>query len=409
MKEFWNSIDRGLRAGRPRSIRAASMKTFWIFGLAGTILFLAGCASSTATKSSWKPTGDALVDGRRALAEGPPQDRVLWQYRAAAAALRRGHHDEAKEPLDDAILTIGGIITDDRSARRARGYFGREDRKTFVGEPYERVMAFYYRGILYWMDGERDNARACFRSAQFHDADAENREYASDYVLLDYLDGFASVKLAGDGSDAFKRAVSVARLEKPPPYNPRANTLFFVEMGQGPTKYATGEHKEQLRFRPGRSVARGVNIRVGDQTVRAGAYDDLSFQAMTRGGRLMDHILANQAVFKSTTDTVGNVAIVGGAVAAAHQHTEIGLGLIAAGLLSKIVSSATTPAADTRTWDNLPQYLSFAALEMPPGEHQATVEFTDEKGAVLPNRTRTFTFQVVESGRDTVIFLTDRT
>ena len=34
-------------------------------------------------------------------------------------------------------------------------------------------MAFYYRGLLYWRDGQPDNARACFRSAQFIDADAE--------------------------------------------------------------------------------------------------------------------------------------------------------------------------------------------------------------------------------------------
>jgi hypothetical protein len=30
----------------------------------------------------------------------------------------------------------------------------------FIGEPYERAMAYYYRGLLYWRDGEIDNARA---------------------------------------------------------------------------------------------------------------------------------------------------------------------------------------------------------------------------------------------------------
>jgi len=79
-------------------------------------------------------------------------------------------------------------------------------KKTFLGEPYERVMAYYYRGILYWMDGEPDNARACFRSAQLQDSDTVDKTYASDYALLDYLDGLASLKLGADGSDAFKRA-----------------------------------------------------------------------------------------------------------------------------------------------------------------------------------------------------------
>src|SRR5512145_3524191 len=110
-------------------------------------------------------------------------------------------------------------------------------------------MAYYYRGILYWMKGEPDNARACFRSAQLQDSDTVNHEYASDYVLLDYLDGLATRRLAGDGSDALKRALANARLAKPPEFPTDANTLFFIELGPGPVKYATGSYGEELRFR----------------------------------------------------------------------------------------------------------------------------------------------------------------
>ena len=53
------------------------------------------------------------------------------------------------------------------------------------------------------------------------------------------------------------------------------------------------------------------------------------------------------------------------------ENTAIALGIIGVG--SKIFSAATTPQADTRTWDNLPQRLSFAALRLPPGEHPATL------------------------------------
>ena len=77
--------------------------------------------------------------------------------------------------------------------------------------------------------------------------------------------------------------------------------------------------------------------------------DDVGFQAMTRGGRVMDHILGNKAVFKSTTDTVGNVALVGGLATAAASRDrttqEVGLGIAFAGLVSKVVSAATVPAA----------------------------------------------------------------
>jgi hypothetical protein len=372
---------------------------------------LAGCASEPHKGDAMlSHTGDALVDGNAMVTSGPAKDRVLWQCRTAATAMRRGEFGQAKHLLDDALLTIGGSLVNDKSAKQARSYFSEESKKTFKGEPYERVMAFYYRGILYWMDGEPDNARACFRSAQIQDSDAENKQYAADYVLLDYLDGLATLKLAGDPSDALKRAAAESKFGSPPPYNAKANTLFFVEFGQGPTKYATGEYHEELRFLPGRSVVQSVVIKVNNQVLGLRPYDDLTFQATTRGGRVMDHILANKAVFKSATDVAGNVGLIGGlTMAAAGENSatrEAGLGLAAAGLISKIVSAVTTPAADTRCWDNLPDYLSFAAVQLPPGEHPVTVEFLDASGHVIGGMTRNVTLHVLPD-RDTVVFVSD--
>jgi tetratricopeptide (TPR) repeat protein len=376
-----------------------------LLGLAAS-LGLAGCASDS-RRESFARTGDPVMDGTNALAHGPAKDRVLWEYRTAAAAMRRQDFGQAKSLLDDALLTIGNIYGKDKSARQARGYFHEESKKTFLGEPYERVMAYYYRGILYWMDGEPDNARACFRSAQLQDSDTENKEYSSDYVLLDYLDGYATAKLGGDGSDAFKRAEALSKIERPPPYNPKANVFIFIDFGQGPTKYGTGEYGEELRFREGSSPSRIAMVRVGNQTSRAGAYDDLTYQATTRGGRVMDHVLANKAVFKTGTDTFGNAALIGGIITAQNRGTqEIGLGLVAAGVLSKIVAAATTPAADIRSWNNLPQYLSFTALQLAPGEQKIAVDYVDAAGR--PLLTKTLTVQVQESGRDTVIYVSDR-
>ena len=375
-------------------------------------VLLAGCAA-TQTGESWQRTGDPLADGRAAIEHGPRRDRVLWEYRAAATAMRRGQFGDAKQLLDDALLTLGGIYGPDKEARKARGYFASEAKKTFIGEPYERVMAYFYRGILYWIDGELDNARACFRSGEIMDSDAENKTYSSDYVLLDYLDGLSMAKLGSDGSEALKRAHAEARLAKPSDYDPQANVMFFVEFGNGPVKYATGQYGEELRFRPGHSAVRSIQIKVNGQTVRAEPYDDLTFQATTRGGRVMDHILANKAVFKSATDTAGNAAVIGGAILATQQDhhraaDEVGVGLLAAGVISKIISAATTPAADARAWDNLPQFLSFAAVRLPAGTQAITVEFLDANGSPIANLTRPVEIIVSEPPRDTVIFVSDK-
>ena len=269
-------------------------------------------------------------------------------------------------------------------------------------------MAYFYRGILFWMEGDLGNARACFRSALLMDTDAESREYAADYALIEYLEGLATVKLGGSGSDAYDRAQEVFDRGSLPPYNAQANTLVFLEFGEGPTKYATGQYREELRFRPGRSVVHGAWLNVANQKMRILPIDDINFQATTRGGRVMDHVLANKAVFKSTTDTIGNAALMSGVVIGSHRGSEeVGLGLIAAGILGKVVAAATTPEADTRTWQNLPQYISFAALELPPGEHNATVQFTDPAGNVLSGMTETVTFTVTP-GEDAVLFLSDQ-
>jgi tetratricopeptide (TPR) repeat protein len=373
---------------------------------AALLLAAAGCAS---TKSPPRPslTGDVVTDGKNAIAHGPAKDRVLWEYRIGLAAMRRNDFTEAKTQFDAAIMRIGGIYTSDAAAKKARSFFHEEAKKTFIGEPYERAMAYYYRGILYWMDGEIDNARACFRSAQLQDADAEKHEYAADYVLLDYLDGFVTTKLDGDGGDEFQRAVKNARnTSAPPPYHKKANVIVFLEFGKGPSKYATGQHAEQLRFGEQPSPVRSVNLRLGSQQFPLVAYDDLQWQATTRGGRVMDHVLANKAVFKDATRTT---AVAAGATSVGLAMSgENEAALIAGGvaLVAGLFSAATTPQADVRTWDSLPRFLSFAALELPSGQHSVAVDFRDAGGNTLVTKTVTFTVPE-KSTRDTVLFVSE--
>jgi len=383
--------------------------------LAALALTLAGCVGPTL------PTDQPLVTNDPKLSGVLVRDKVLWQYRLGLDALRAGAFDEAKQRFDDAILTMGGILANREDARRARSLWSGEEHKTFVGEPYERVMAYYYRGLLYWRDGEPDNARACYRSAQLLDSVAEEGDYRADYVLLDYLDGLASAKLSADGSDAFARAEKNAQ-HALPAYDPARNVLVFAEWGQGPEKYAAGQYGEQLKFSSPDSAVQRARLTVDGRAVTLAPWDDLCFQATTRGGRVMDYILGNKAVFKGTTDAIGNVSLIGAAIA--HERAErkreegesgrgsdqTAVALAAIGLLSKAISAATTPRADTREWVNLPRYLSFTALRLAPGDHAAKIEYLDASGRPLAGRTREFTLQVsADRSGDTVVFLSELT
>lgn len=392
------------------------------------LVLLAGCAT---VPPSGRGEGELPRQGGLATATTaadrreptvPERDRVLFDYRAGATALRLGDFDAAKAHFDDAITRIGGILANDAEAAKARSLFAAESSKRFIGEPYERVMVYYYRGILYWRDGQPDNARACFRSGQVIDSDPEQKTYVSDFVLLDYLDGLASAKLAADGSDAFARAQARVGETKPlPPYDPAANVLVFAEYGYGPRKYAGGEYGQQLRFRVDDSPSRSARLVLaeGRMIVPLPAYDDLGYQATTRGGRVMDHILGNKAVFKSGADAAGDVALVGAMIAgdqamrrerlgrASEDASIAAVGLGIVGLIGKIAAAATQTEADTRQWDNLPQRLSFAALKLPPGEHRGRLEFLDAAGEVLERRTQDVTLTVADGSRDTVVFLSE--
>ena len=390
-------------------------------------LLLAGCASVAPTP--YVPlTGDALIDGNAQLAVARPKDKVLWEYRVAATALRRGLFEEAREKLDSALAQAAANYGNVNSeAAKSRRMFRNESDKPFVGEPYERAMASFYRGIVYWSVGEPDNARALMRSAQLLDSDTEDKTYAGDYVLFDYLDGYASEKLGGDGSDALARAHASAKAQgraTPPAYDTKANVLIFAEYGRGPRKYPGGQYSEQLRFTTDQSRARGALLQIDGRTVRLPAYDDIIFQATTRGGRLMDHVLGNKAVFKDRANTVGDVALAGAAISANNirrydgsynkDAQNVAIALAAVGLISKMTSAATTPQADTRTSDNLPQFLSFAALRLAPGEYPATLTFLDASGHPLSSGAREIKITVPTpdptigaAPHDTVVFLSE--
>ena len=57
------------------------------------LLLFTGCVTHTTVV---RLTGNIMVDGPMMITNGPPKDRVLWQYRTAAAAMDRGQFEIAK-------------------------------------------------------------------------------------------------------------------------------------------------------------------------------------------------------------------------------------------------------------------------------------------------------------------------
>lgn len=367
---------------------------------------LAGCQTPVIQHAP-EYSNDLVAEGKRIIAQAPAKDKNLWRLRVALLALKQNRHAEARALFNAAMPSAGAILKGDSSTRKAQSLFSPESSKGFHGEPFERTMGWFYQGVLYWMNGEPDNARACFRTAQLFDA-APQSGHRGDWILMDYLDGLASDKLGGDSRAALKRARTAAGEIPLPDYDASANVLVFLQFGFGPLKKSGGDVGERISYAGGNSRTQSARIRTSVKGVNAPALDNLTFQATTRGMRQMDWVLARKARVKKTADLVGDVSFLPGIILTQPEGTrDVGLALLGAGIAAKAVGGSTQPRSDTRTWNNLPQHLAFAALRLPPGSQPLEVEFFDADNNLIPALGRTLTIEVKPRG-DTVVFVADK-
>lgn len=374
----------------------AALRNLVLAGAAGAVL--AGCGGGSSGRVSQDEIdaylADKPADMHRVLTgvvAEPEQDRVRNQLRAGLAAMEAGHDDLAASLFEDALLTIEAIYGDDQRAKDARGMFSAEDSKTFRGEPYERAMAYYYRGVLFLMGGDYENARASFRSGFLQDGMAAAEDFRQDFGLLAFLDGWAS-QCNGDGGMA-DEAFALARekgssaVGRP---GPRDNLLVLADLGPAPVKYAEGEHDELLKIGPGKGATGSASVRLAGVSRSLANAEDIAWQAMTRGGREFDHVLANKAEFKEdaadAADTAQAVAV--GGVAAAQMGQVMGdqdlaLAGSAVGLVgslfaigAQVASDSTEAAADIRRWDNLPGKVFYGTFRVDGDSSPPSISIT---------------------------------
>jgi hypothetical protein len=105
----------------------------------------------------------------------------------ALASLELSRRDFARSALDESTARILRIYANDPNAEKAKSLWAAESVKDFKGEPYERAMAFYYRGLLYLEDGDAGNASAAFLQSDFQNSLGLKEHYDRSFALPTYL------------------------------------------------------------------------------------------------------------------------------------------------------------------------------------------------------------------------------
>lgn len=328
-----------------------------------------------------------LRPGFRAILEEGKRNYVLNNMRVGTDALMLGHREIAKKCFDNALNHIEAIFADNEKAKKARSLWYEEGMKDFKGEPYERVMAYYYRGLLYLADKDYENARACFKAGIIQDAFAEENQNRCDFALLLFLEAYSSQKL-GDHQLA---AAAFNELKKLRPdftiSSHDSNLLIIVETGTSPRKLADGVGHGELKFFRGRNIMeKRVVIHIDDKEFAAYPIEDIAWQAMTRGGRPVDKIIKGQVQFRKTHERIGttltdissNMLLVSPLTSHSDTLSGVSAALGILGVAEMALAARTRTHADTRYWDNLPDSVHLVCLKIAPGFYELRTKYLND-------------------------------
>lgn len=325
------------------------------------------------------------------LKAAPAKDATLHTLQAGVAAMAEGKTGPAAEHFDAALASIEGMFANTEGAAKARSLWYEEGTKDYKGEPYERAMAYYYRGLLYLVEGDYENARASFRGGILQDAFAEEQQYRSDFAALMMLEGWSSQvnREAGMARDTYAEVKRLRPRWAEPPAS--ANLLVVAELAGSPRKLGDGIGNHEIVYRrPKRTPERSLRVELDGKPQAVAMAEDVFFQASTRGGRPVDRLIEGKVAFQKTTGEVGEVlgtlASEGSVISSAYGGGGgRALGAVAAvGAIASLISVNVQPRADVRYWNNLPETLHIGAVQHQGLPQNVNVTLFDEQGQPVP-------------------------
>lgn len=350
----------------------------------------AGCSSVYDARDAMKRGGyQQILQDTRNLDDFPERDTTLIMNYRAHAKLGLGYHESARHDY----LQAWNAMNMSEGGGVSNAYFFTERQKWWMGDPFERMFNSWYLGMLFYMKGDLVDAPAAFRNSIFVDTgDVEAGEYAADWIP-------ALLMLArcylNDGREDDARIImqQIQALEHDPasfdnecPWlnidaQRDANTVMMIELGVGPYFTAEGHHGSVRAINQGEYRERFVEVWVNGQSLgRAYKIGDTFFQAITRGGRVMDDILEGKAIAKTSSIIVGAGSMHVGRVLYESGNKTAGAITAGVGAAVMIAGLLMNAEADTRGNVLLPGETHLMLAQLPIGEHKAELRFFDANG-----------------------------
>lgn len=346
------------------------------------------------------------------LKEGDIDSAALFLNGLAQMEMLEGDLERARSHFRQAGQMMGNWQTSAEEAFAA--IVGSESSKTWKGDPHEKAMNAYYTGLLYWMRGEHDNARASFKSGIMADAESDEGDAQIDFALLYWLAGRMSLHMGlNDEAEQYfaeardARDFAVEHGARPSPrraiLNDPAfgNLICLVDLDLAPIKEATGSQGSLVVIEPRPSQVKEVEIFIDGESVGISSLMvDLEYQATTRGGEAMEGIREGKAVLKTVTGVGGAILLsqgLGGHGKHRGKKTAIGLGLLAFSFL-------TRAEADVRSWETLPGSVHALVADVSPGVHELRIVFLGYHAETISRLSQIWTVEVPKDGEGVYFF-----
>ena len=325
-----------------------------------------------------KKRKDAALEKRyREFSPASEADVTMHRLNLCSVLLLEGKKDEAHRELQNAREELELMFDPDSQALKL---LHGEREKFFKGDGYERSTLYAFLALSFMERGDFVKALKCVQCGILADSDAEHATYRADYALLPYI-GYVAAKKAGDNwrQEAQKYDRLVKELTGAVPSSSELpSAILVIWVGRGADRSLGGEFDEKRFVRKGSSKGSLDSIVIRDnkvETMSVPDLADLNFQATTRGGRLMDHVLDSKATAKRGLIASGNALLAFGAgcikAGLASGRTEAAIAMLAVGgacvglgYPTHLFGMAVNSQADDRCWQTLPGRLVVVPLNI---------------------------------------------